>query len=289
MKKWKIFIVAHNKIFDDMYSCDVDFNSENYVFMNVSDKMLDQGYYDKYKVIDQRRLPYFKLLGSYFAESEAIYNVFINGLYEDLDYVGFLHYDYELKSEKGECGITKKINDLMDNNIQWVSFSTYDFPTDWNQKIMMDEKYPNTLSGDGRNCYIRILEHYNNYFGTNITLAQMQDKKMNLCSTLLTTRDNFIELMGFLRYVIESKYLDKFDTHHRYRFQGGMMERYIGVYSALRASNFETIQLNHHYYRKSEVQNVKHWNNNVREKISNIKKIIISYKEIFKSRDPGDS
>jgi hypothetical protein len=111
---------------------------------------------------------------------------------------------------------------------------------------MMDEKYPNTLQGEGKNCYIKILEHYNNYYKTDAMLNKLQDKKINLCSAFMTTTDNFIDLAGFLRYAIESRYLDKFDSHHRYRFQGGMMERYIGIYSALRIHNFETIELKHH-------------------------------------------
>lgn len=38
-KKWRIYIVAHNRIIDSMYKGDKNFNNENYVFLNVGSKV----------------------------------------------------------------------------------------------------------------------------------------------------------------------------------------------------------------------------------------------------------
>ena len=56
-------------------------------------------------------------------------------------------------------------------------------------------------------------------------------KRINLCSAFLCKIEVFEELMPFYSYIIESGKLDKYDVDHNYRFQGGMMERYIGCFS----------------------------------------------------------
>jgi len=56
--------------------------------------------------------------------------------------------------------------------------------------------------------------------------------------------------MSFLSWVYEQKLLETFDSSNSYWAQGGFIERYLGVYSALR--NIDELEVNHfyNYYKK---------------------------------------
>lgn len=228
--KWKIFIITHGPIIEDYYKNDPQFSNEHYSFINVSEFQIK---HDSYDIMNKNEIKNFIHIGKWYAEGEAIYNVFKNNLYSNYDYVGFIHWDYDLLSENSFFGsnITESISNLVVKNVNFISFSTYTFTEDYNQNIMMDTNFPNTLIGNGLNCWDVIIKDYNSFFKRNIDLNFMMTKRINLCSAFLCKKDIFQELMLFFSYIIESKKLDSFDIEHNYRFQGGMMERYIGCFS----------------------------------------------------------
>jgi len=228
--KWKIFIITHGPIIEDYYKNDSSFSNEHYTFINVSDNLIN---HEKFSVINKNEIANFIHLGKWFAEGEAIYNVFKNNLHSDYDYVGFIHWDYELLSENKFFGseVTASIKRLIIQNEKFISFSTYTFAEDYEQKIMMDMNFPNTLTGNGLNCWDEIIKDYNSFFKRNVDLTLMMAKRINLCSAFLCKKDIFQELMLFFSFIVESKKLEAFDIAHNYRFQGGMMERYIGCFS----------------------------------------------------------
>lgn len=242
--RWKIFIITHGPIIEEYYSKDKFFNNENYTFINVSDSTMK---HSKYQIINKKDFENFINLGKWFAEGEAIYNVYKNNLYVDYNYVGFIHWDYELASENQYFGnqITSAINKLIHQNEKFISFSTFSFAEDFYQNIMMDLNFPNTLTGNGLNCWHEIIADYNSYFNCNVDENLLMSKRINLCSAFLCKKDIFIELMGFYCRIVESKKLEAFDIQHNYRFQGGMLERYIGCYS--HHFNLSEIPLNHHW------------------------------------------
>jgi len=213
MKTWAIYIINHGPIYPENYSKDLFFSEKNWKFFNINDN----------------KLCYINL-GKWWAESEAIYNIYKSGIYKQYDYVGFIHYDFKL-DHNGDYLITRLINNAI-NNFNFISFSTYNFSNDYNQHIMMDEEQPNQLVGKGKNCYENIVKYYNEFFKKNISINDIWHKKINLCSSFLTRKDIFEDLMSFISYIIESNILDKFDTEHKFRLQGGMIERFIAVYSS---------------------------------------------------------
>lgn len=251
--KWKIFIATHKKIYDKMYQGDYKFNNEQYVFLNVgqSDK-LDNS--EKYHVINQKELPNFVSLGKWWAESEGIYNIWRSGIYKSLDFVGFLHYDKELcLTEKRlfhRRNITQRIGKyLLENpNRAHISFETHDIQRDYNQHILADVNQPDTLQGEGNNCYDYILKDYNDYFKTSYTLEDLLNRKeINLCSCFMMDTNTFEKMMKFWDSIVMSKKLEQFDTKHQYRIQGGLAERYFGVFLAFEYEEMEDISLIHHY------------------------------------------
>jgi len=249
MKKWKIYIVAHKKIHDCMYKADSFFNKDNYTIFNVADKRIKIS--KKYSVVNQTDLSNYQQLGKWWAESEAIYNIYYNKeLYKDLDYIGFIHYDKELRLiETNQTNVTQQINEyLLDKDNGHVCLELHNTVIDYNQRILADIDQPNTLVGDGKNCYDYILEDYNNYFKTNYTIEDFLNKKnINLCSCFLIDINTFEKMMGFINNVILSKRLEVFDTNHQYRIQGGLMERYFGLFLTFEFNTFSDLSLYHHY------------------------------------------
>lgn len=248
-KKWKIYIITHKNIIESYYENDRDFNKDNWSFINVSDdKLCNEEWYKLYNIVDMHNLPNFKKLGSWYAETEAIYNIYKNEMHLEYDYIGFIHYDYELKDEYGNLNITEMINKLLEKYDLLYLSTTFG---DYNARIMADPDRPNQLTGDGLNCYDYIINDYNKYYGLaeNVDEFKLNIKK-NICSAFLCSRKDFTEMMRFSSFIIESGKLDMFDTEHRYRFQGGIFERYFSVFIDKLKIPFYNLELNHIYTKK---------------------------------------
>ncbi len=253
--KWKIYIVGHKKIHEELMEADRQFNNINYTFLNVGqlDK-LENG--EKYHCINQKELPGYTAIGKHWAESEGIYNIWRSKCYQGLGYIGFLHYDIEFRLMKkiclgGRTNITRRIQRYITGKDRaHISFATYTTRQDYAQKIMADVTRPDELTGDGRNCYDYIIEDYNVYFGTSYTVDDFFDHKyINLCSCFLMDVNTFDKMMGFFDWLVVSHKLDVFDTKHQYRFQGGMAERYFGVFLLFEYDKMLNLSLIHQYDR----------------------------------------
>lgn len=252
-KKWKVYIVAHNKIFDEMMSGDKRFNNDNYCFLNVG-PLGQLKNSDKYCCVDQKKLPGYVALGKEWAESEGIYNIWRSGAYKELDFIGFVHYDKEFRLTKKymigrRTNITQRINRYLKyKNRAHISLETHNMQEDYGQKIMADVTRPNELTGDGVNCYQYILEDYNNFFNTNYTIENILEKKcINLCSCFLIDVQTFDRMLKFFDWIVQSHKLEVFDTEHKHRFQGGIAERYFGVFLLLEYDKMLDLSLVHRY------------------------------------------
>jgi hypothetical protein len=242
-KKWKIFIVTHGPVEEQYYANDPLFTNEHYEFFNVSNKNLC---HSRFRITNKNEVESYNYLGKWYAEAEVIYNVYKNNLYENLDYVGFIHWDYELKSQDRTIGynVTEAIDKVVEKGVPFISFSSYNFEEIYNQRIMMDPRYPNHKIGNGKNCFDTIIEEYNEFFKKRMSVNDVLGRRINLCSAFLCSSAVFDHLMSFYSFIIEKKEIEKFDTNHTYRFQGGLLERYIGCYSA--DLDFAEIELIHH-------------------------------------------
>ncbi len=255
MMKWKVIVVTHGPIINEYYKgIIVGGILENIIFFNVSDERIIR---DDLEIVNKVDLPEYISLGKHYAEAEVIYNVYKLNLFDDLDALGFVHWDYEFRSENDYFGlnIVKAIDNLLLKGQEFISFSTFSFEQDYNQNIMMDPSFPNQLVGSGGNCYEKIVKDYNEFFDASINLNLMMSKQINLCSAFLCLREVFSDLMPFYSWVIEKGELKLFDTEHKYRFQGGMMERYVGVFS--HRYNMAQLPLFHHYVSTQEKINQK--------------------------------
>lgn len=249
--KWKIFIVTHGPIISNYYNVDL-FSNQNFEFINVSNTPIQS---NNFSITSYKDISPYVLLGKWYAESEVIYNIYKSNKYKEYDYIGFLHWDYQLLSPN------KLINDntigyiqkAIENNETFISFSSFKFSEDFQQNILMDTTKPNELVGFGNNCYNEIISDYNTFFNTSYNLEFFIGRYINLCSAFLCKKSIFENMMSFISNIIESRKLDLFDTEHKNRFQGGMIERYIGIYSAV--NGFYQLELIHNYIHHKRDKN----------------------------------
>jgi len=237
--KIRIYIITHRPLFDEFYHVDSSFDSSIFTEVNLS----NQKYVKSECMSSQVPLSIllrFRPLGKRWAEFEAMYNLYINGLFIDNDYTGFMHYDYQLHDL-----FCRSLKELIGNSSRFISFSSFNFLDEYKQRIAMDYARPNVQCAGGHSCYKYILKHYNMFFGTNYNILDIWDKRMCLCNAFCLPKVELEQLMSFLSWVYEQKFLDCFDSNNSYRAQGGFMERYVAVYSALR--KIDELEVNHYY------------------------------------------
>lgn len=249
---WRVYIVSHERVYPAMYEHDPLWSTQHYTFVNVGPGTLVDA--ENLPVVRQLDLPNARPLGKHWAESEAIYNIYRSGAYRDVDFVGFLQYDKEFRLRKrrlglraGSTNITARIQAALTGQSRChISFETHSTKWDYNQRIMADVNDTETLVGNGRNCYEYILDDYNEFFGRAFTLDDvLRRRRINLCSCFLLDVGGFERMMEFFSWVVESGRLDVFDQQRRHRLQGGLAERYFGIFLLFEYDHFVDIDLHH--------------------------------------------
>lgn len=244
--KYRIFIIFHDTLNLEYYNESI---LENFVFVNV--RKDNKNLYSGLNIINLHDFKEFIPIGKYYAESEVIYNIFKNlYLINDVEYIGFLHHDIDCSPLTDEL-----IVEMISNN-EFISFETHQFTSDYNRRILMDSNKPNVLYGNGINCYDVIFSDFNSFFNTNFSVSNYYKKEYQimLCSCFLVNKELFLELMKFGCHIIESGKLNIFDTKHKYRIQGGLMERYYATWFMLKNIPFDSFKLQH-YFHETEKQN----------------------------------
>lgn len=245
---YKIFIIFHDTLNIQYYNASI---LKNLIFVNV--RKDNKNRYPDLKIINLHEFKEYKPIGKYYAESEVLYNIYKNiYLIENIDYIGFLHHDFDCSKLTDEI-IQKSI---ADNKL--ISFETHLFKHDYKNRILMDPQKPNTLYGRGRNCYDTIFYDFNTIYNTNYSVSNFieSESEIILCSCFLTKAKIFVELMDFGSLIIESKKLDLYDTNHKYRIQGGLMERYYATWFLLKKIQFITIKIQHNFYESKRQNNI---------------------------------
>ncbi len=264
-KNWRVYIVAHDRIYDEMYEGDNGFNNDNYVFLNVGNKET-LGNSEKYRVINQKDLDNYVSLGIWWAESEGIYNIWRSGIYKELDFIGFSQYDKEhrLRDKKFPAYRNTNITEQIDKYLRGkqkahISLETYGTKWAYDQWTLADESQPEKvedLSGNGVNCYEYIANDYNAFFGTNITVEDfLRRKYINLCSSFVIDVPSFEKMLGFWDHIVQSGKLMQFDKAHKYRMQGSLAERYFGFFLTLEYEKIKDLSIIH-YGRKGLLERV---------------------------------
>ena len=235
----KIFVIYHDSVNDDFYDPSM---IDYFTFINVTNRdiVIDQ----RYTNIKLSEFKSFIPLGKWYAESEVIYNVYKNPyLYSDTDYIGFIHHDMDISMIN-----TVRLEQLISNGSnEFVIFQPYNFKAVYKQKILMDEKQPNVFSGVGKNCFDSIFDDYNNYYKTTCAARNFFNSTVGLCSAFIIKKQVFDEMMEFIDTIVISHKLENYDTNHKYRIQGGLLERYYASWLLLMNKNFSVYPIPHNF------------------------------------------
>ena len=251
--RWHVNIVAHDRVHEAMYRSDPKWNPDHFRVINVSERPLAMEL--RCPVINQLALPESRKLGREWAESEAIYNYYRNGLHADLDYVGFIHYDMELQLRGRRLSTRRRRTNITDRIDRWVvgrshghiSFESHSPRVDYGQRILADFSQPNVLVGVGVNCYDKIPSDYNEYFTSDVKIDDFDSRpQINLCSSFLIDTPTFARMMAFFEWVLETRDLHRLDEFRLNRLQGGLAERYFGVFMLFEYAETLDLSLVHH-------------------------------------------
>ncbi|NTE05561.1 hypothetical protein G6M26_25780 [Agrobacterium tumefaciens] len=236
--KSKMLVVFHNTLNISYYDESI---INSYVFINVNPKNDLTKLPTCLKVINLYDFNNFISLGKFYAESEVIYNVYRNWeSFEDLEYIGFLQHDID--SSPIDSSYLDSIKEY-----DHINFQPYQFDYDYKQNILMDPSQPDKKTGRGKNCYYKIIEDYNSYYGTNHNIDDLKNKTINLCSSFLIKAKIFLKMMAFISFIIEKGELYMYDSKRENRIQGGLLERYFAVWLAFENLNVVEFGLEHHF------------------------------------------
>jgi len=234
---FRIFVIYHKTLTDDYYNPAM---LDCFTFVNVT--AIDISVDVRYHALKLDEFPSFSPLGKWYAESEAMYNIYRNKeLYHDVDYIGFIHHDMDASNL--DKSIVRELTVGKGNEL--IIFQPYTFKDDYSQRILMDNDRPNTLRGNGRNCYETIFADYNQQYGTHHRTADYSEHTLGLCSAFLLKTTLFEQLMAYVSPIIVSGKLDTYDVTHKYRIQGGLLERYYASWFMLKGIKHSVLPLPH--------------------------------------------
>ena len=254
--KWKVFIVTNGTIVPEYYERDPKFSPEHWTFVNVGPEKMEST--EKFEVVNTCDIPGWGAYGKKWAESEVIANVERLVNLSDYDYVGFIHWDFNLHAvDHNTDRITENIDAILNAGHRWISF----FPAPYSSitgyyDVMMDERKPNCLFvRDSRldkpksslDFLCDFMYDYGQYtrFSINKYMFNPQYPVALCCSFL-----GQVEVVRSLSYTIQKLYekgvFDKYDTEDRHRFPGQVCERLVALYSIFAHKPFR-FKLDHRF------------------------------------------
>ena len=256
--KWKILIVTNNRIIPEYYQNDRMFNGDNWTFFNVSkDNRVTN---DNFNVINALDMPNYEFLGKEWAESEVIYNVSKLDLFKDFDYLGIIHWDFNLYNKNYDTyRITENINRILEKYDVISFFQSKLSSTTGYYDVMMDERKPNCLfcRESGLDNPVSCLEYVKRFLpNPNIDISSISPRLIiSLCSSFLCKRTNFIELGNMISRIKSDECIRRFDTENRHRFPGQLIERLFALYlSGMFFDPFD-FTLDHRFIGGNELKN----------------------------------
>ncbi len=235
--KWKIFVTFFRNLYDDHYSVDRTWNSENFTFVKVNDRYTQELGENRlpYDVFNEHAFPVFQpdLQEKGYCENSVLWHLYKNGVHREYDYIGFIEYDHVLTEDFTQT-IQKKLDTANRETI--FSFQNFTFRQLWDQAIIMNPNRREKMDGSPDspwNCINVILKDYNNFHKTAHTVERLAAKNcFPICHSLLMPSAMFDRIMPFHASIMESGKVEGYHRHN-WRSPAGLMERYLAVSLAL--------------------------------------------------------
>jgi hypothetical protein len=213
-----IYLVFHKAIFEHLYD-DVDEEDKNCLTLYG----VNQEVNSSMNILYEKKLPIYRplLQKLVYNEGSAFYHVYQNGLYKELDYIGFGQYDMKLFKHT-----IPKIRDILQK--------------DMNPIIVMDF-FPDIKETGFLGCHNLIrtqlnrlecaLTTYNRMFQTHFTLKDVIQNRLIMCNTFVISSALFETMMSWLiQYYRDDVNIDR---HPLIGNAGEIPEALIGMFLSL--------------------------------------------------------
>jgi len=248
--KWQIFVLFHNKLFDEHYLVDPSYDNSKYTFFKCCEKYKMEINPDfGYRTIREEKQRYYypNLHKKMYMVSAILKHIHDNSLHRPYDAVGFLEYDFLLKSNNKE--VPQKITEYIDNLVQTGKVNNQAYVS-MSYKHPAKRLYSQGLKLNNRNCFDQIVEDYNKYFKTshNINKIRNSNEPLTTQQAFLITRPMFERMMGFMNHVIQNKWAERIkylrlnQAGHR---PSTFTERYFATFLKLQGLSVTPLYLEH--------------------------------------------
>lgn len=207
---------------------------------------------DKFSIVNSCDIEKYEYLGKDWAESEVIYNVSKLNLFNNYEYLGIIHWDFNLYSKDYDTyRITENIGRILDRNDLISFFPGMYLHISGIYDVMMDDRKPNCLFC--RDSNLENPKSCNEYLkqflpNSDIDLDTINDRTIiPLCCSFLCKREKFVEIGNIIGKIMESGVLDRFDVEKRHRYPGQVIERLVGLYLSGMFNNPFCFRLDHRF------------------------------------------
>ena len=220
--EFKIYVVFHKYIIDNCYTKDTSFDMKYYDFIKCNE--LFEAQYNKslgYNILYENNFniynPKLQDLNKPYMAISAIYHIYKNELYKNLNYIGFIEYDLSLEVDPKTINRNPHNNEIQkQKNIKKITEHIKNIVTE-NERIIIVlsarnrfrvfYEEANNMLINGQNLFNIILEHFNKFYNTNHCFKDIWDANPLIGDqqSFLADKKSFETIMGFLSYLIENK------------------------------------------------------------------------------------
>jgi FkbM family methyltransferase len=251
-KNIKIFNIWHNKLFDHCYDQLNECSLNSVIMYDVNPKYNKVYNKDKkFNILREYELDIYDktLQETNYCQTSCMYHVFINNLYKDLDYIGFIQYDMVLDKD-----FINDIQDKVKNNSNHVYFYSLLVGNKIDVKYICNP-YENS-----------ILEKYNTYFNTSHSYESIKNNihsKDFIClHTFVIPIHTYIKMMKWYCSIHDDVHKNYLNNIYQESISE-ITEEILGLFLLLQMIEDETIileelKLNHEW---PALHNLTEWDN----------------------------
>jgi len=215
---WCIYVIFHRG-FDPSFLSNFRFENwkllktDGYYSINCTEQLENLKELG-FEIIQESQMYFYnaKLQRDKYHGPSAIYHFYKNGLYKNLDYIGFMEYDLHLENDTSdfiEKNLTGSVSILLSSR-HYLSF------------LLTQQD----ITINGKPCIPQIIDDYNIFFFTNHTIEKALEGNpiVGTQQSFICDKDTFERLGSFLTYLIEKRK----DVY--YPRPSTVFERYISIF-----------------------------------------------------------
>lgn len=242
MSRVRLYNVWHNKLFDELYESVPSNDIRNVIMYGVNENYQKHYNVDKgYNVCFEYDLPLYEPVWQQrgFCQTTCMMHVYKNGLYKDLDYIGFIQYDMAIHAD---CfgHIRATLEHHKDKPVLFYSMTeSMGRSAAWARGLV----YPYAGSA---------LEHYNMFFGTHLSEKDVCThpamSKVPLLHTFVIPIVTFEKMMSWMESymtTLEAMYPKYPSNVSQAEFSERCLGLFLAIENAICPMHYEPLHVEH--------------------------------------------